>query len=98
MEGRKTAGSGRHINWFVLMLVGIFGYFSYTFVCQQIHLNAIDRDYAAAQARLDSAREEHAALQQEKAELEDPAYVEKVAREDLGMTRQGELPYISSRK
>ena len=98
MEGKKTSGVGRHMNWFVLVLVGIVGYFSYTFVSQQLHLNAIDQDYAAAQARLAHAQEENAALRREKSELEDPAYIEKVARENLGMTRQGELPYISSRK
>ena len=48
MEGKKTSGAGRHMNWFVLVLVGIVGYFSYTFVSQQLHLNAIDQDYAAA--------------------------------------------------
>ena len=37
-------------------------------------------------------------LQQEKEQLVDPSYVEKLAREDLGMTKDGEIPYIYQKK
>ena len=29
---------------------------------------------------------------------QDPSYVEKLAREDLGMTKDGEIPYIYQKK
>lgn len=90
--------SGSRFNWFILVLVCILGYFSYTIVSQQMYLNAVDHDYQAAQERLKAAQEENETLSQEKKELEDPAYIEKLAREDLGMTKQGEMPYISSHK
>ena len=32
------------------------------------------------------------------AALSDSAYIEKIAREELGMTRHGELPYTTARK
>ena len=67
-------------------------------VSQQMHLSEVDRDYQDAQQRLQTAQETNAALKKQKAELEDPVYVEKVAREELGMTKQGELPYISAKK
>ena len=79
-------------------MVGIVGYFSYMMVSQHFYLNSVNRDYDAAQQRLQSAQQENDALQQEKAQLNDPAYIEKIAREELGMTRQGEMPYIYSRK
>lgn len=85
-------------NWFVAALIVITVYFSYTFIEQQIHLNALNRDYEAAQARLEAARIRNAELKEQRAGLEDPAYIEKVAREDLGMTRQGEMPYISAHR
>lgn len=95
-ENRKT--SGRRLDWFVVLMVGIVGYFSYMMVSQHFYLNSVNRDYDAAQQRLRSAQQENDALQQEKAQLNDPAYIEKIAREELGMTRQGEMPYIYSRK
>ena len=85
-------------NWFVVTMVAIIGYFSYTFVEQQIHLNALNRDYEAAQSRLEAAKARNAELKEQRAGLESPEYIEKVAREDLGMTRQGEMPYISAHR
>ena len=95
-ENRKI--SGRRLDWFVVLMVGIVGYFSYMMVSQHFYLNSVNQDYDAAQQRLQSAQQENDALQQEKAQLNDPAYIEKIAREELGMTRQGEMPYIYSRK
>lgn len=89
---------GRRFNWFLLLLLIIGGWFSYTFVSQQIHLNAVAKDYEATRMRLDEARARNEALKKERADLSDAAYIEKVARETLGMTRHGEVPYISARQ
>ena len=35
---------------------------------------------------------------EKRAGLEKPEYIEKVAREELGMTRHGEMPYIAPAK
>ena len=90
--------SRRQFNWFLLLLLVIGGWFSYTFVTQQIHLNAVAKDYEATQICLEEARMRNEALKKERADLSDAAYIEKVARETLGMTRQGEVPYISARQ
>ena len=90
--------SRRQFNWFLLLLLVIGGWFSYTFVTQQIHLNAVAKDYEATQIRLEEARMRNEALKKERADLSDAAYIEKVARDTLGMTRQGEVPYISARQ
>ena len=98
MEKKAYRKNGRRLDWFVVLMVGIVGYFSYMMVSQHFYLNSVNQDYDAAQHRLQSAQQENDALQQEKAQLNDPAYIEKIAREELGMTRQGEMPYIYSRK
>ena len=98
MEKKGYRKNGRRLDWFVVLMVGIIGYFSYMMVSQHFYLNSVNQDYDAAQQRLQSAQQENDALQQEKAQLNDPAYIEKIAREELGMTRQGEMPYIYSRK
>ncbi|MGN1049947.1 MAG: septum formation initiator family protein, partial [Selenomonadaceae bacterium] len=61
-------------------------------------LNNLDDDLSQAQARYEAAKKENEELLKEQQNLGDPDYVERLAREDLGMTRQGELPYIYSRK
>ncbi len=85
-------------SWFVVVMVLIAVWFSYNFMQQQSNLNAVNQDYAVAKARLAKAQERNAALRVERDSLSDAAYIEKVAREDLGMTRQGEMPYISARR
>ena len=87
----------RRVNWFLILLLLIGGWFSYTFVTQQIRLNAVASDYEATRIRLEEARARNAELNKERDSLSDAAYIEKVARESLGMTRQGEVPYISAR-
>lgn len=37
---------------------------------------------------------ENASLARQKEELSDPAVIERRAREELGMVRQGEVPYV----
>ncbi len=92
----KKIQSGRKVDWFLFVLIVIVGYFSWTLVNQQVHLNAVNDSCEAAQVRLEEARQANEELRQERDQLEDPAYIEKVAREELGMTRKGEMPYISA--
>ena len=88
---------GHRLDWFVVVILCVLGYFSYTMIDQQIHLNELDRDCAAAQQRLETAQRENAELKDLKAKLDDPVYIEKTAREELGMTQEGELPYIAKK-
>ncbi len=98
MGKQEYRKKGRRLDWFIVLMVGIIGYFSYMMLSQHFYLNSMNQDYDAAQQRLQAAQQEHDALLQEKTQLSDPAYIEKIAREELGMTRQGEMPYIYSHK
>ena len=84
-------------NWFTILLVIIIGYFAVILVKQQIYLNQVSADQAAAEDRLATARAEHERLGKEKDDLNRLDYIEKIAREELGMTRRGELPYSSGK-
>ena len=95
MEGRKRK---RRFDFFVPLMAIIIGYFAFVLVSQQVHLGQLAENQAAAEARLSAAQEENEELKQEKAALSDPAYIEKIAREELGMTRHAELPYTTARK
>ena len=94
-KGKRLRGS---FDWFIVLVAVVLLYFSYTAISQQLHLNQIHQDYQAAQTRLEAAKKENDALVQEKSQLDDLGYIEKVAREELGMTKNGEMPYISADK
>ena len=84
-----------HFSWFsALLLLGIV-YFSSILFSQQGHLHQLEQDQAAAEARLAAAQQENEQLRQEKENLGKLDYIEKLAREELGMTRHDELPYSS---
>ena len=90
-------GGWRPSVFAVIVAVWLIG-FGYTFYTQQSHLDEVADDRAAAVARLEEARERNAELKQERDGMDQPEYIEKVAREELGMTRTGEMPYIAAKK
>ncbi|MCI6869940.1 MAG: septum formation initiator family protein [Selenomonadales bacterium] len=94
----RTRKKSRHPNWFMFILIAVMLYSICKIVDQQQALNNLDDDLSQAQARYEAAKKENEELLKEQQNLGDPDYVERLAREDLGMTRQGELPYIYSRK
>ena len=85
-------------HWFLLAAIIIVLYFSSVLISQQFYLNQVNRDQASADARLQEAQKENAALREAREMLSDPAYIERIAREELGMTRPDEIPYSTVRK
>lgn len=83
----------RRFSWFFLVLILVIAYFSSIMISQQMYLGQVSEDQEAAEQRLAAARQENEALRQERENLNRMDYIEKLAREELGMTRQGELPY-----
>jgi len=86
----------RKFNWFVLLILLIIGAFSYSAIQQQMHTNEIVQGKKAAEVRLMTAQQLNNDLMQEKVNLEQSTCIEKIAREELGMVKPGEMPYISS--
>ena len=83
-------------NWFTILLVIIIGYFAVILVKQQIYLNQVSADQAAAEERLATARAEHERLVKEKDDLNRLDYIEKIAREAPyhELTNGGHISYI----
>lgn len=88
----------RGINWFALIMLAIIVYFASILISQQVYLSQAADEYASAKARLEAAEKENAALKEEARQLNELGYIEKIAREELGMTRAGELPYSTGHK
>ncbi len=85
-------------NWYrsVILLIGVG--FVYLFISQGISMWTIHKEVLANQQRLAEVQQIHDQLLEEKAKLETPEYIEKVAREDLGLVRPGEVPYRAAKK
>lgn len=88
MQKRKKRGH----NWFayilgivVLICLGII-------VQQEYKIYQLKQEKAATEARIDALTEKHANLEAERKKLDDPKYLEKLAREDYNMVGKNEVP------
>lgn len=90
---RKRKG----FNWFAVLLFAMVAYFVTVLVSQQLHLAHVSESQRIADKRLEKAKETNEKLRKELAELQDINNIERLAREDLGLAKEGEMPYQSAR-
>ena len=81
------------INWFFVLMFVVVAYFSTVLVSQQVHLSHVSESKRIADKRLEAAKEENAKLRKQFDELQDLNNIERLAREDLGLAKDGEMPY-----
>lgn len=92
MKQRKS------INWFAIFMFLVFAYFGTVLISQQVHLAHVSDSQYLADKRLEKAQAENEKLRKEYESLQDLSNIEKLAREDLGLAKNGEMPYqMSSR-
>ena len=89
-----TNSGKRRVRWLRYVLLGVAGlgvYHVLTGPSGALNLLRLKREKARMEADLDSLTERKRELQVEKARLErDSAYIERVARKELGMARPDE--------
>ena len=88
MQKRKKRGR----NWFAYIL-GIVVLICLGIIAQQEYkIYQLKEEKAATEARIDALTEKHANLEAERKKLDDPKYLEKLAREDYNMVGKNEVP------
>ena len=88
MQKRKKRGH----NWFAYIL-GIVVLICLGIIAQQEYkIYQLKQEKAATEARIDALTEKHASLEAERKKLDDPKYLEKLAREDYNMVGKNEVP------
>lgn len=90
---RKRKG----LNWFAIFMFLVVAYFSTVLISQQVHLSHVSETQRIADKRLEKAQAENEKLRKQYEELQDLNNIERLAREDLGLAKDGELPYQMSR-
>lgn len=91
---RKRSG----FNWFALVMFAMIAYFSTVLISQQVHLSQVNESQRIADKRLEKAKATNEKLRKELAELQDINNIERLAREDLGLAKDGEMPYQATRQ
>lgn len=84
------------VRWFRIILIAFTVVFLYASVDQQLRIHAIQYEMEDAKHNLEKVETENKKLLQERKLLTTPKYVEKIAREELGLVKPGEVPFVSA--
>ena len=82
------------IRWIRVLVLLTAAYFIFLAVGQQFELYTIQRETYSLRGRIAELEQSNKALADEKTKLSSHAYVEKIARDELGLVKPGEVPYI----
>ena len=88
MQKRKKRGNKVFTYIFgivVLICLGIV-------IQQEYKIYQLKQEQAATEARIEALNEKQAKLEAERKKLDDPKYLEKLAREDYNMVGKNEVP------
>ncbi len=84
-------------KWFSkLILLGVVGYVGYTLIAQQITFNKYDKEYAYYENKKVEEEYRNQDLLNEKDNINSDDYIEKIARDKLGLVMPNETIYIDS--
>lgn len=72
----------------------VLGYFFVTFFQQQGKMDSIGAQNAELEAKLEELRLRQAALESDLENAEGDAYIERLAREELGFVKDGEIKFV----
>lgn len=86
MAARKST------KYFLIALLVLFSMALFGFVPQAYKLYRIHKETVKTQARVEQLKQENAQLEQEKVNLSDIHYIEKVARDEHNMVGKNEIP------
>lgn len=82
----------------IILMAGFFLYFVYILINQQAILNQCKRDLNNMEKKIEEQIELNEKLERQKEILNSDEYIEKVAREKLGLVKKGEKVFIDVNK
>lgn len=93
LRGPKPRSDKKGVaGWFKVFIIIILACCVGTFVNQEIKIYQIKQEQAATQKRLDALKKQRESLEEERKRLDDPKYIERLARDDYNMVGPNEVP------
>ncbi|MBS4008447.1 MAG: septum formation initiator family protein [Clostridium sp.] len=87
---RSSAGNKFSKGLIALLIL----YFVFMFITQSFRLLQMRRTLSSIEEEIQVVRLQNEEMQRQIEQLHSPAYLEKMAREELGMVRSGELLFL----
>lgn len=93
---RKTPDWGRFV--LLMILIAVATYLIFGFIRQQIDLNKLEQERQVLQNQMQEEEKNLKKIEKTLEQTETPAFIEKQARETLGMVKPGETIYVDLSK
>ncbi len=94
-EKKKRKVNPRRLVSAVVAFVFV-AYFVYTMIWQQVVISQKGREIDALEEKIAAAEQQTKRLEKELEDLNDPEYLEKIAREKLGLVRPNERVFVDA--
>lgn len=95
---KKQKKQARRPRWASFLFMGVVAYLAIALFQQEQTLRALDLQEAEQGRILDQLEAEIADIQNDLDQAETNAFIEKLARQKLGLVKPGEITYIPDRK
>ena len=83
----------------VTVLAALFVlYFIYIMIWQQVMLSKKNKEIDALEEKVSAAAQQTEQLKEQLGNMEDPEYIERIAREKLGLVRPNERVFVDANK
>ncbi|WAG59880.1 septum formation initiator family protein [Clostridium estertheticum] len=97
MERKRVYDMKKKFNIRGLVLIFVFVYVSYLFIQQQATMGRQKKELQKYNVELQKKKEEKKTLQDEVELSKTDKYIEKLAREILGLVKEGETPVMDNK-
>jgi cell division protein FtsB len=91
-KSRRSGGAFRFLKTVGFLIVA--GYACHTLISQEITYSSLRSEKARLEAEMEAALSNREVLKKRIDALNTDEYIEKVAREQLGLVKPGEVPYV----
>ena len=99
MSAKDNKKGKKRIKTIKLALVfAVVFYLGYTFISQQVQINALNKDISELDTKISEEENRNLELVKKKKEIDTPEYIEKIAREELGLVAPDEIVFMEAPK
>ena len=96
-DAKKIKVDKKRLGTVIVVTVFVL-YFIYIMIWQQVMISQKNKELKDLEEKINSANQRTEELEKELGNLDDPAYLEKVAREKLGLVRPNERVFVDANK
>jgi len=98
LKGVRLMNQRKKSKLVIFLSIAVALYFVYVLADQQVIINRYKQDFAQLEQKIEEEEQRNRQLKREKEMLDSDEYIEKVAREKLGMVKEGERLYVDINK